>query len=185
MFSNIQETIYNDPVKEMTKQINNGKFSNYADRNKVFKLNNKNHSETIDSLSLSDVTNTNLSAISEITPSMGKYAPVNFDNNYLSESEVNPSDYFNSPRCNYTINHLSKCNRCYDRFKTLINSKVSKKLDEMLLDNKLRQLQNNVVQPFQNTNPIYSDSWKDSLVIVVGAILAIFIIFLIVKTIKF
>lgn len=106
----------------------------------------------------------------------------------LSNINSTESDLFDSvdeSKCSYSVKHLNKCDRCYYKLKRMIDNKVNKKFDDMVLTNKMQQLQtNNVVTPVQPTqnNSGMSDSWKETLIIVIGAIIAIFIIFLIVKS---
>lgn len=173
-----------------------------------------------DILSISDANslsllseNTNASNI--INSDFSSFAPVNFDK-YLNKKKVEKkhgiknnridysdydsdidiiSDYLHESRCNYSIKHLRKCDRCYNKLKKLINTKVNNKFDELMLDNKMKQLQNmaniqsNMNQTLSQTIPNpqnnnhNNDSWKEVLIIVIGAIIAIFIIFLIVKAI--
>jgi hypothetical protein len=135
---------------------------------------------------------------------MSPYAPVHFDrysgkkksfSRYI-DPDSDDDDYFDSEsdrftrsRCSYSIKHLKKCDRCYDKLKDLINARVNKKMDEIILDTKLKQIQS---MPMQNTSPSYPqpqhatnpDAWKEMAVIIIGAIMAMFIIFLIVRAIS-
>jgi hypothetical protein len=156
---------------------------------------------------LSSLTDGNsLSLLSENTIGLadsdfGSYTPINFSkdfdkkksknkqskyiNSESSDSNINigSSDNFN---CNYSIKHLKNCDRCNDKIKKLINSKVNKKFDEIILDNKIKQLQNMVGPQIQQNQPLVStntnnDSWKETLIIIVGAVIIIFFIFLMAK----
>ena len=110
----------------------------------------------------------------------------------FSDTDTSDSNFLDSvedSRCTYSIKHLKKCDRCYYKLKRMVDSKVNKKIDAILLDTKMKQLQNttsSTIQPsvpYNQTNGI-SDSWKEVLIIIIGAIIAIFIIFLIVKSLN-
>ena len=134
----------------------------------------------------------------------GSYAPVHFSRlpkknklrsskqpsitslNFSDTTDSNFLESVDDSRCSYSVKHLKKCDRCYYKLKRLIDNKVNKKIDDILLDTKMRQLQNAALiqQPIaqsQSTGGTTSDSWKETLIIIVGAIIAIFIIFLIFK----
>ncbi|AGF85386.1 hypothetical protein QJ854_gp396 [Moumouvirus goulette] len=215
MFSNmtdVTEAWERDPVKEMTKKINNGNFDANRDKNKtIYKF--KNDSKDLNSLSLSD--NYSLSSrnslsfknspkisldsdISSVLPSNFSKHGARLKNNILNLSEIINSDSsftengFDT-KCEHSIKHIKKCNKCYDQLKKIVDNKVSKKMDEIILDNKLKQIQAFTPNLTQQNNPqnnpqnnhsiINTDSWKETLVIVVGVIIALFIIFLIIKAI--
>lgn len=127
------------------------------------------------------------------------YYPVNFDKYPVSKKKYhvphNPStsvvtdtessepklfDSVEESRCNYSTRHLKKCDHCYNKLKKMINTKINKKIDEMVLDRKIKQLQNMPTSTQKNTS-VLSDSWKETLIIIIGAVIAIFIIFLIVR----
>ena len=133
----------------------------------------------------------------------GMYAPVNF-NKYFPKrhssilDDDNSSDpldreessiFFDSDkksRCSYSVKHLKKCNRCYIKLKKLINRKVTKKFDEIILDNKIKQIQSqSQFQPISQQQPIISnsmsDSWKQMMIMMIGIILLILIIFSVIK----
>lgn len=111
-------------------------------------------------------------------------------------NSVNTSDFFNESKCNHSMKHFKNCNRCCDKIKKLVNIQVNEKLDEIILDNKLKQLQTMPIQamPLQQTtgnincpaskdNSVTSDLWKNVLIITIGIIVVLILIFLIVKTI--
>lgn len=204
MFSNINEAWGNDPVKEMTNKLSNGGFITPKGTS-----NTKNK----EALSLSDINSLSLISentnASTNDSDFGPFAPANFtknkkkhNNRYKLDSDSDDSDYQDT-KCAQSIKHLKNCNRCYDKLKDLINSKVNQKFDELILENKLKQLQSAISTPIavpptpqpnyqnqqntnQNTNQnnTRNDTWKETLIIVIGAIIAIFIIFLIVKSLK-
>lgn len=103
--------------------------------------------------------------------------------NDITTSESDLIESVNDSKCDYSVKHLNKCDRCYYKLKRMIDNKVNKKLDELVLEQKMKQIQNMPVQTPVQPNPS-SESWKETLIIVVGAIIAIFIIFLIVKCIS-
>lgn len=124
------------------------------------------------------------------------YAPAKFDKYSKKKNYKIPkgsqwdsdddSDSIHDSRCNYSVKHLKKCDRCYDNLKKLVNKKVNERFDEIMLDAKLKQLQTLNSQPINvSTVPLIQTgnniSYKEILIIVVGAIIALIIIFLIVK----
>ena len=104
----------------------------------------------------------------------------------INSTESNLFDTIEDSRCDYSVKHLNKCDKCYYKLKRMIDNKVNRKYDDMVVNYKLQQLQNNTANNNQS-HPVQSapqsDSWKETLIIVIGAIIAIFIIFLIVKSI--
>lgn len=194
--------------------------SNLDNQNKTSSLVKPNELSLSEGNSLSVVSeNTPISSLSLLNTNesdFGSYAPVNFDkystkkkyhikkNKYddsdESESDLSSESLQNS-RCSYSVKHLKKCDRCYNKLKKIVNTKVNKKFDEIILETKMKQLQNatlpqtQIIQPFQplqnhlpqqpqNITTNGSESWKETLIIVIGAIIAIFIIFLIVKALN-
>jgi len=138
------------------------------------------------------------------------YAPVHFDK-YMGKKrcfdrfEDSDSEYTfieneqNKSKCRYSIKHLENCDRCYNRLKDLIASKVNKKIDQVILDNKLKQIQNISLTPnthYAHDSYLHSHShshpnqvpnngtWKETTIIVIGIIIALFIIYLIIRTIN-
>lgn len=209
MFSSVNEVWNNDPVKEMTKKLSNGDFQvmgGYLGSKSIPNLSDDN------SLSILSENTLGLSAFnSEYTP----YAPVNnsFDK-YLKSSKTNQkksknngkhllSETFESDfsldnnkndtksKCNYSINHLKNCNRCYDKLKRLVNSQLNEKFDEIILDTKMKQLQH--MTPLQvqtqaaekvSNNSLMTNSWKDVALIVMAIVIIIFFILFIFKSSK-
>jgi hypothetical protein len=104
-----------------------------------------------------------------------------------SPDDFSDSDDYSEPNeCAYSIKHLNKCGHCYRKLIKIIDKKVKQKCDSALLDAKLRQIQNQSVQN-PSSSPVQSsisnnDSLKETLIIVIGAVIAIFIIFLITKS---
>jgi len=99
-------------------------------------------------------------------------------------TDTTPANAFDS-RCSYSVKHLDKCARCTAQLNKLINKKVKEKINDIFLDINMTQLKmNNINQPPPQVAPptTISDSWKETLIIMVGAVIAIFIIFLITKS---
>lgn len=91
--------------------------------------------------------------------------------------------------CSFSIRHLNKCNKCFTQLNKLINKKVKGKINDIFLDINLNQIK--LGQLNQQSPPPQlqlapqtglSDSWKETLIIIVGAVIALFIIFLITKS---
>ena len=83
-------------------------------------------------------------------------------------------------KCSYSSKHLKKCDRCYYKLKKLVDNNINKKIEDIILDNKMKQLET-FSQTQQLQKPTQSDSWKETLIIVIGAVIAILIILLIFK----
>lgn len=205
LYSDISEAWKNDPVKEMTNKLSMGTIKSYPERSEIFNFKNYINNPKKDTLSLTE----SISIMSDgespyethkshipYASFTNKFDKSRFISNnhkqsypkkykkYTHRNSSDFSDMVSESKCDYSIRHLRKCNRCYDKIRQLINSQVNKKLDEIILDNKMKQIQNNipVSQPIAN-NTASSDSWKETLIIISGAIIALFIIFLIVKLI--
>ena len=110
------------------------------------------------------------------------------DNAFFSDNTF--SDFPHSSKCMFSFRHLKTCFHCHDKMKHLIDIKVNKRIDEIILENKIKQLQNipfsMISQPTlnsRNNNNSKSESYKETLIIVVGALIALIILFIIVKII--
>lgn len=221
--TDVTEAWDRDPVKEMTQKINNGNFDANKQKNRsIYKFKNSKNNDPIslseNSYSLSSRNSlssknyqspknistysidSDLSTVSP--PKLSKYSKLKFGD-ILNLSEIINSDpgYKDNNKCENTIKHIKKCNKCYDQLKKLVDTKVNKKIDEIILDNKLKQIQAftpNLTQTPSTTiltsaydaytthKPVatnITDSWKETLVIVIGIIIALLIIFLIIKAI--
>ena len=90
--------------------------------------------------------------------------------------------------CSFSIRHLNKCNKCSSQLNKLINKKVKEKINDLFLDINLNQIKlgqlNQQPLPQLQLAPQtgLSDSWKETLIIIAGAVIVIFIIFLITKS---
>jgi len=97
------------------------------------------------------------------------------------------SDTFPDSRCSYNARHLKKCKRCYVKLNKLIQREFHKRMDEMILKMKMSQLNQSIGTPspisYQPPQPLLSDTWKETLIIMVGAVIAIFIVFLMIRSI--
>lgn len=98
----------------------------------------------------------------------------------FSFSDTFDSSDFEKSSCASTVRHIKKCNKCYSNFKKIIDRKVKDQLQNVMLYNNLQQSEKTI---FGMSNIAgMSDSWKETLIIVVGAVIAIFILFLISKS---
>lgn len=90
-------------------------------------------------------------------------------------------------KCNYTYRHLSHCDMCYRKLKTLVNDLTSKKFDERVLEMKMQKIMQEADKPthrekesFQNTtttpHAIMTNIYVFWLLIVIIVILMFFII---------
>lgn len=202
MYSNITEAWNNDPVKEMSYKLSNDKFSKPG-REEIFNLtktNEKNDYQIIrppsqrrqqasNIANLSDIESINSISfpIDDDKSDFGLYAPVKFNKyrkpqrvfNYPSNvvDDISSETDYPGSKCTLSLRHLKHCHQCYDKLKNLIDDKINKKFDEMNLDNKMKQLQN-MSCPNISTK---SESWKEIMMIIFGAIVVIFIMLLIVR----
>ncbi len=228
MFSNISEAWSNDPVKEMSNKLSNGGFPEHTQRAEIYqfknsdiknKSNDKNKNKIdIDDISLSNNSisltdgffnkkfKSNYSGPAPVNFRKGDSKRINAFNDYdLSDDNLADTDYNlkcgHGTKCNYRVNHLNNCDRCYKKLKKMIDSKVEKKFNEMILEDKLKQLQqqiltlpNNQLNPSSQPNPasqpnptsqlINTNNWKEILIIVIGLIVVMLVIFLTVKIIS-
>lgn len=164
MFSNINDAWTKDPVKEITNKLSKNVFKpNVQDEI----TDNKNYGNASDTNSFHFFSENTL-GMDGLSSDMN-YAPVNFDkymkNKYVDTKKVSDHD---------------KCDKCYDKLKKLINDKINKKFDEFLLENKLKQIQN-----FSNPQitPQFI-SWRETLIIIIGVLIIVFILFLIFKSVN-
>lgn len=217
MFSNIHEAWSKDPVKEMTDRLSKGDFKNENEFANAFKFkdhNNHINGQAVRSAQETNTTTTSLRDhhqsidLSSLTPDLRRdhsldntlslstysdissYAPVDFKRNKKMRYDFldSESEPFSDSRCSYSIKHLKKCGKCYRSLIKLIEKKIKKKMDDVIIDMKFKQLQTQhlasppaLPAPIIST-PIMSDSWKETLIIVMGAIITLFLIFLIVKS---
>uniref|UniRef100_A0A6C0LRX2 Uncharacterized protein n=1 Tax=viral metagenome TaxID=1070528 RepID=A0A6C0LRX2_9ZZZZ len=197
MFSSISEAWDHDPVMEITNKLKNDTFS---DRNDMYKFKKQKYNlnslqcrgqskdNQITSLSLSDgIFHSSLDKSEDIDLDSltGFNAPINFSDHRLKKSD-NFSDFdtVGNSKCSFSVKHLKKCPRCYHKLKEMINKKVDSKTKDLILDYKMKQVQNNKSQfsNMTNTQSELSESFKETLIILIGAFIALLLIFLITKS---
>lgn len=210
MFSHINEAWDRDPVKEITNKLSTGDFRKISDHDKIFDFKNKQQNNAEDIINFSDMNSISLMS-EKYNPQkkenidISPFASVNFDkyagkkksfDRYIdSDNNYSENDFFRTyqnkkhSNCNFSIRHLEKCDRCYDNLKYLIDSKINKKFDELMLDSKLKQIQSISENKNQSNNTNNYNSTQNSqihltLIIVIGVIIALLILFLIVKAMK-
>lgn len=229
MFATIRDSIYNDPVKEITKKLNNKNsdgrniFNNQTDYSKTNlnrvnrdQINSNQINQYFDNRTKSDfddnytgsqnngseinilTDNNSLLNLASDAADFGGYAPFNYNDNthsfintdedHLSYNRNRNTDIpekYTKSRCNYSINHLEQCDNCYNKMNRLIETKVNKKFDELMLQEKIKQLENSLdAKNSKNYNKKSSESWKDTMIIILGAVIVIFMIFLIVRSLS-
>lgn len=186
-FSDINEAWEHDPVREITNKLSKGNFKS-SEHSKIFDFKSvqasclpKSPDKDTQSISLSDIDSTSLLSNNIVSSDIGSYAPINFSQASKKKRKYHISnDTTDNSRCNYSVKHLKKCDKCYHKLKHLIDTKVNKKFDEIILDNKMKELQNSNNIPPPPVPPV--SSWKETLVIIIGAIVAIFIVFLMIRS---
>jgi hypothetical protein len=207
MFSNIHEAWNKDPVKEMTDRLNRGEFKSEPDLVNAFKFKDHNNNlngqscggnkasppvrDSVKSISLQDSLKLESSdpmlSLSTYSAPESLYAPVNFKKKHMDydllTSETDTMSLTDS-KCSYSIKHLRKCGRCYRSLIKLVEKKIKKRIDDAVIDMKFKQLQSQhlTAAPQPAPTTIVSDSWKETLIIVFGAVITMFLIFLIVRS---
>jgi hypothetical protein len=198
MFSSINEAWDHNPVKEITNKLTKGSFNKPdTDPTEIYKFSQQATSDSTLNLLSEDMSvgrnmNTRYDSCSPVKfktkKKIKKDVPSidfsEFEN--TSATDVSPTTPVDS-KCSYMVRHMSKCTRCYDKLNKLVDKRVKEKLNDVFLDYNLYQLKNTPpTQPIvsQPSTDNKSDSWKETLIIVVGAIIAILIIFLITKCFK-
>uniref|UniRef100_A0A6C0CBY3 Uncharacterized protein n=1 Tax=viral metagenome TaxID=1070528 RepID=A0A6C0CBY3_9ZZZZ len=161
MFSSWDDAWINDPVKAMTRKLSGKPNSDTEPVDKISNPRTDIYNFSSPSINLSELSvNT--------TPYKKKL--------YKRDDIFNTSDFVerDEPGCTAVTNHLQNCDRCYAQFKKMVDRKVNDRLhDIMLFSNINRQTDINTTQ---------SDSWKETLIIVVGAVIVIFILYLMTKS---
>ena len=205
MFSGINEAWNNDPVKDITKKMSNGSFSkppdivralnvknqtNDVNNNRINKKNRKNREniEAYTSISLSDddeITDASISLYS--TCKSDAYTPLASTRD-LSPMDIRYSNNKSTKRdsgCNFNHRHLSKCTECRGQLKRMISSNIEKKMKDILLELKLKELHiygnKNNSDDTKQTH-FFNDNWKEVAILVMGSIIALLIVYLIVKS---
>lgn len=181
MFSNINDAWNLDPVREMTEKLSKGCFKKEPSRADIF-----NFKDMGRGINNSRVKSDNSVVLSEksidLSSDYESYAPIDFGHKSESDSE---EFSYNDSKCSYSYRHLKKCDRCYYQMKKIIDRKVEKKLDDYILDMKMKQIQSQT-QPYQIPFRSYEtpESVKEMVIIMFGMLIALFIIFMIVKNLS-
>lgn len=168
MFANISEAWDNDPVKEISNKISRTKCDEKHHNASTELVESIDPNDTIESIQLSSTLeyptfNRYIDGTkgkqfrSNIYNTLNNSTRDGFDSHfeqhefstYPSESDEYPG--FDS--CNYSLAHIKKCDRCYLNLKRLIQTKVNEKVDSIILDNKLRQLQQMNYMQQSNRSP--------------------------------
>ena len=210
MFSSIDEVWGNDPVREMTKKLNNGKFNNDTGLSNAFNF--KSHSndtntsrvmyESSDTVNRYDNTSpfmqkridtdpntSELNRLAFKSPKRTKFIDSDiFYGDQLPMSDImsdsilhNTSD---TKKCLTGIKHVKRCKSCQEKLNVLINKKIKKKIDSALVDFQLSQIRSgSASNNYQISNGIMAESTKETLIIMSGIIVTFFLMFLIVKCI--
>jgi len=178
MFSSWDEAWINDPVKAMTRKLS-GKTQESSPRTNIYDFS----APASQSINLSELSvNTPPSNFNRSTTENSKTP---YKKKKIRKRENDFSNVFDTPNfdsspenseCLSVTNHLKNCNKCYAQFKKLIDKKVNNKLHDIMLFNNLNR------QP--TTDIQSSDSWKETLIIVVGAVIVIFILYMITNSLN-
>lgn len=196
MFSGINEAWNNDPVKDITKRLSNGSFSRPSDmadaltvkknRNNINdgRINNNQQKESYQNITLSDddeITDASISLYSTCdTDTYTPFASVDIGKSGRKLLKKNSS-------CNFNHRHLKKCSECRTQLKRMINSNIEKRMKDILLEIKLKDLHMQTNKnSADNDKPHYffNDNWKEVAILVMGSIIALLIVYLIVRSIN-
>lgn len=168
MYSNIEDAWNNDPIQEMTTKYTHKRADGDNSLEKIFKF--KDNNDTISeqsAISLSKL-NTNANSINE-------------SDSLFINSNNNSENKYNS-KCLYSVKHLKKCTRCTNKLNKIIDTKMQDKLDRIILDMKMSTIQNKDVN-VKKESSILNNSGRELVIIFISIILAIILIFLIIKSI--
>lgn len=161
MFSSWDEAWVNDPVKAMTKKI--------AEKPPIMKDKGSDKDSRTSIYDFSTIASPSINMSD--TPFRRK----------ISKRETNFSDIFDTPHektsCASATNHIRNCDECYAQFKKMIDRRVNEKLQDMMMFNNFNR---------QPTLPesSSSDSWKETLIIIAGVVLVIFMLYLMAKSLN-
>lgn len=163
MFCDIKDAWGNDPINEINQKLSGSN-----------KLSKKLNLSEIDLASSIDST----------------YAPIDFS---LDESLIKPKanrylDSVSIPQqfnkkcngisiCEYGSKHLKSCQKCRQKIKKMINKKLQKRRQQIELDHRIKQLSDPIIM----NNSESKDCWKNTLIIIIGIIIALIVIFLIIR----
>jgi len=161
MFSSLNEAWRHDPVKDMTDKLTKCTIQKCSkqldqlenDQSEIYRFNNAE-----ESVHLSDSTD----YFNRDTSKEENSINLNSDKPKKKKADLSflKSDHLtDDTECALNIDHLKNCSHCYSKIKKLIDEKANKK------------------------NSFLSDSWKETLIIVLGAIIALFLIVMIFKSI--
>jgi len=146
-----------DPVKDITDKIRNPpNKESIPKQTSIYNFRNKVQSSSDNSLSVSD----NINFSTDTNNDFSLTSAFRETDSHPSILKCSKND--NNPE--HIDVHLKNCNYCYAKMKKIIDRKVQQKLRE---------------STSLNVNPGITDSWKDTLIIVAGAVIVIFILFLI------
>lgn len=179
-YSNINEAWKHDPVKEITNKLSNESFQNNPHA-EIFNLKTgKKNIDTSDIASLSILSDDTNFEDSDISYELAQSKKRRLFDSSKTTNRYNKIPLLNTD-CNDSIKHLQKCNWCHDKLIKLINSNINKKFNELVLENKLKQLEQFTNETKSNTQTS-SACWKDTLIIVAGIVISLIVILLIVKS---
>lgn len=166
MFSSLNEAWKHDPVKDMTDKLTKCTIQKCSkqmedEQSEIYRFTNGD-----ESIHLSDSTdyfNRETSHSREKLISQQENS-INLMSDKPKKKKADlsflKSDHLTEDtECALNIDHLKNCSHCYSKIKKLIDEKANKK------------------------NSFLSDSWKETLIIVLGAIIALFLIVMIIKSI--
>lgn len=188
--------------KDHNNNLNDVQLKNNSHDNNIFRKNNNSNNNSIDLSSLSSPNNAADLTDSDLFSDFSPYAKVNFNSDHKKKRNnshkrhdyssidslnmVSDTDTATDSKCSYSARHLKKCKKCYVKLNKLVEKEFKKRVDDIIMNVKMNQLNQPhtlIPQMPYPVSPQLSDSWKETLVITIGAIFAIFIIFLMIKCI--
>lgn len=176
MFANIRDFEHNDPVKEISNKISKKEYSD----DYQYDVNTSDDNSAISLVSDANRYSDNYTGAYD-NQIHYSHAPVNQPerkNRYLTKAPYSNGQ----SKCDYSINHLDNCDRCYYRLDKLIEAKVNRKFEDLVLDQKMKKLQTSL----ENQPTIkYQTNWKDLLLFLLCLLVIILFIFLLAKNVTF
>lgn len=185
MFSSIEEAWNHNPVEEMTHRLSQGEFRKnpidemiYVKDRDQWKKKQERSEDSVASISLNGISDTYTNS----KKSKRQFSSKNIRhyNNPLTsdvdDSEM--SDFQISEKCIHSIRHLKKCGYCYRKLSKIIDKKVKKKCEELQLEKQLRDTHDIPIKQESKTSFFANGQLREVTLIIVGGIIALFIIFL-------
>lgn len=113
---------------------------------------------------------------------------------FRKKDKLKTSPYYSY--CSHCLEHFDSCYLCNDKIQNLIDSKVSQKLDNLILENKIKHMQSQSSNQTSDQSQVNTNStstierftiesaWKDIIIIALIIVVMFLIIFVIIKVVN-